>query len=411
MFESHNISRPKIMIVSTFYLPMPGAVWRRLSYFAEYLSSRDFQVFVLGAFSPTREMIRLPIRLTVKRSGTYQLFNFQLRVNMLGWHFLIPNILGSLSVLIVALIRRPNVLLVSLPAHDVLPIAYVAAKLSRSKLVIDVRDPLEYLLHASKGFSRRLYSLLIKLDYVLMRKANLVITVTPGLAKWLAKHGIRAHLVMNGADTRVFRPRFQHESPGKIFLSKNKLILVFNGYLGNYYDAIPLLQGIAKLPDELKRKTFMLVVGGFMNASYAKKFIRVTKELHLSSNIKVMRPIQDAPNLAEILSVAKAGVITLVASELFDLAIPAKFYEYLACGLPIIVVSRRGSDLWRLTTKWGVGFACEPHDLDCITKAIQKIFDEGTIGSIRANVLRVRPLIDRRRGAEKLYCLICELLK
>ncbi|MCC6004656.1 MAG: hypothetical protein LM590_09970, partial [Thermofilum sp.] len=56
-------------------------------------------------------------------------------------------------------------------------------------------------------------------------------------------------------------------------------------------------------------------------------------------------------------------------------------------------------------------FACEPHDLDCVARALEKIFDESIMESIRANVLRVRPLIDRRRAAEKLYSLLRELLE
>jgi glycosyltransferase involved in cell wall biosynthesis len=402
--------RHRIVIASTFHLPMPGAAWRRLGYFAEYFSLRGWNVFVIGALSPTRELLRFPMKLaTVKCPEKYALFNLQLRLHLLSLSSLIINILGSLPVLIVALVLRPSVLLVSIPGYDVLPMAYIAAKLSGSKLVIDVRDPPEELLHISKGFSRRLYSLLVTLDYVLMRRADLVVTVTPGLAELLARHGVRAHLVMNGADTQVFRPRSQHEAR-KPHLSEDKVTLVFNGYLGNYYDAIPLLQAISRLPDELKSKVVLLLVGGFTDASYARKFVRVAKELRLSGNIKVLQPIQDARTLAEILSAADVGVITRVSSELYDPAIPAKFYEYVACGLPVIALVRRGSELWRLIEEWGVGFACEPHDLDCITRALEKIFDESTMEGIISTILRIRPLIDRRRAAEKLHRLLYEII-
>ncbi|MCC6004530.1 MAG: hypothetical protein LM590_09335 [Thermofilum sp.] len=146
-----------IVIVSTFQLPIPGAAWRRLSYFAEHLSLKGWKVYVLGAFSPTRELLKFPIRLiTVKRSGKYALFNLQLRLDLPGWPSLIANILGSLPVLIVALVLRPDVLLVSIPWHDVLPMVYAAVKLSGSKLVIDVRDPLEHWLHVSRDLARAL---------------------------------------------------------------------------------------------------------------------------------------------------------------------------------------------------------------------------------------------------------------
>jgi hypothetical protein len=116
----------------------------------------------------------------VKRFGKYALFNFQLRLELLSWPSLIINILGSLPVLIVALVLRSDVLLISIPWYDVLPMAYAAAKLSGAKLVIDVRDPLEYWLHVSRGLSRRFYSLL-----VILARANsrLVVTDSGGVQR------------------------------------------------------------------------------------------------------------------------------------------------------------------------------------------------------------------------------------
>jgi glycosyltransferase involved in cell wall biosynthesis len=216
---------------------------------------------------------------------------------------------------------------------------------------------------------------------------------------------------MNGADVYTFRPYPRFEARRKLGLSDDAVIFVFNGYLGGYYDATSLLQAVARLPSELKKKVVFLLVGGFGDATYARKFVRVAKELRLSSNIKVLQPMRDARTLAEILSAADVGVITRVNSEVYDPAIPAKFYEYLACGLPVIALARRGSELWRQIEEWDVGFACEPHDLDCITRALEKIFDESSMESIRSNVLRVRPLIDRHRAAEKLYKLLRELLE
>jgi glycosyltransferase involved in cell wall biosynthesis len=342
---------------------------------------------------------------------TLVILNLQWRINYSNWFIEIFNILGTIPALFASLALRPKIVFVSLPHLEQLPIMYIAARLVNARLIVDVRDPLEYWLNWTKGFTRKFFALVIMINYSIMRRADLVVAVTPSLVSLLAKQGVRAQLVMNGADVRVFQQYPYHEARRKLGLSDDAVVLVFSGRLGGYYDATPLLQAVARLPSELKKKVVFLLVGGFGDATYARKFVRVAKELRLSGNIKVLQPILDARTLAEVLSAANAGVVTHVASELYDPAIPVKFYEYLACGLPVIALTRRGSELWRLITKWGVGFACEPHDLDCITRALEKIFDESIMESIRANVLRVRPLIDRRRAAEKLYSLLRELLE
>jgi glycosyltransferase involved in cell wall biosynthesis len=406
--KNHNY---RILIVCNMSLPRSGAPWRRIEYFANFFTTRGMLVDVVGALQPERNMKNVFRNAKGIMYDKFRVFNFQWQINILNLMIEIFNLLGTFPIFLISLILRPNVIVVSIPHIEPLPIAYITAKFLKIKLIVDVRDPLDYWPSWTKGFTRKLFSFINIINYSVMRKADLVLAVTPSLVSLLAKQGVRARLVMNGADVYTFRPHPRSEARRKLGLSDDAAILVFNGYLGGYYDATPLLQAIAKLPNELKNKMVYLLVGGFGDATYARKFVRVANELRLSGNIKVLRPIQDARKLAEVLSAADVGVITRVTSELYDPTIPAKFYEYVACGLPVIALIRRGSELWRLIEKWEVGFACEPHDLDCVTRALEKIFDESIMESIRANVLRVRPLIDRRQAAEKLFSLLRELLE
>jgi glycosyltransferase involved in cell wall biosynthesis len=405
-----KIKNNKIIIISGYDFPFIGAPWRRIEYFASFIS-KQMEVYVLGALSPSRNLSQVFRKAKGIVHDTFVILNLQWRINYSNWFIEIFNILGTIPALFASLVLRPKIVFVSLPHLEQLPTMYIAAKLMSARLIVDVRDPLEYWLNWTKGFTRKFFALIIMINFSIMRRADMVVAVSPSLVSLLAKQGVRARLVMNGADVRVFQPYPHHEARRKLGLSDDAVVLVFSGRLGGYYDATPLLQAVAKLPNVLKKKVVFLLVGGFGDVTYAKKFMQAAKELRLTNNIKVLQPIQDARTLAEILSAANVGTITHVTSELYDPAIPAKFYEYLACGLPVIALTRRGSELWRLIAKWKVGFACEQHDLDCITRTLEKIFDESIMESTRTNVLRVRPLIDRRRTAEKLYSLLCELLE
>jgi len=401
----------EIVMVCSYTFPLAGAPWRRIEYFLNFLSRYKIDVTVIGAIELDREISKMTKAMRGITYDKFRIFNLQWRIGIPVLINEIFNFIGTFPLLIILPLLKPKIVYISIPYIEPLPIAYLAARLIDAKVVIDVRDPLEYWPSWTKSFTRKFFDFLTLLDYILMRKSDLVLAVTPGLVRLLAQQGIVAHLVMNGADTQIFQPYPRYEVRRKLGLNNDTIVLVFSGRLGGYYDATPLLQAVARLPVGLKKKVVFLLVGGFGDATYAKKFVRVAKELRLSGNIKVLQPIQDARTLAEVLSAADVGVITRVTSELYDPAIPVKFYEYVACGLPVIALVRRGSELWRLIEKWGVGFACEPHDIDCITRALEKIFDKSVMESIRANVLRVRPLIDRRRAAEKLYSLLRELLE
>jgi len=400
----------KLVIVCNYTFPLAGAPWRRIEYFSNFFSRYKMDVTVIGAIELGRETTKMIKAIRGIKYDKFRVFNLQWRIGIFALIIEIFNFIGTFPLLIILPVLKPKIVYISIPYIETLPTAYLAARLIDAKIVVDVRDPLEYWPSWTKGFTRKFFGFLTLLDYILMRKSDLVLAVTPGLIRLLAQQGIVAHLVMNGADTQIFRPYPRSEVRRKLGLNDDDIVLVFSGRLGGYYDATPLLQAVAKLPGELKKKVVFLLVGGFGDAFYARKFVQVAKELHLSNNIKVLQPLQDARTLAEILSAANVGVITRVTSEVYDPAIPAKFYEYLACGLPVIALVRRGSELWRLIEEWGVGFACEPHDLDCITRALEKIFDESTMEGIISTILRIRPLIDRRRAAEKLHRLLYEII-
>jgi len=404
--------RTNITIVCSYNFPLAGAPWRRIEYFAEYLSSKKWNVRIIGALSPTCVFMKSRFgHGGVRRPSSFTVHNLQLRLDLLGWPAILTNILGSLPIVMIFLLLRPDVVFVSVPMYDALPMAYIGAKLSGAKFVVDVRDPPEYWAVMSKGATKKLFKLLAeKLGYALLRRAHMIITVTSGLARHLASQGIYAYIVRNGADLKVFQIYPRREAKKALGLGDKELILVFNGKLGNHYDAIPILKAIAKLPEELKEKIRVLFVGGFTDQAYTREFMLAAKRLNVLERVRILKAVQDAQMLAKVLSAGDVGLILLVKSELFDPAVPVKFYEYLACGLPTIALTRQSSELWRLIVEWKVGFACEPNDVDCLVKTLKKIFNEKVIESVRARILGIRPLIDRRRTAEKLHRLLTELL-
>ncbi len=403
--------KAKIVFFTSYLLPYPGAVWRRIGYFAEYFTREGFDVYVFGAITLERGIAKKISQInTVCKNHYFKLFNFQLRIPLSSWPFQIFNmIVGPLPNIVNMLLFKPKIVIISIPYIELLPLTFLGAKLIDAKIIIDVRDPMEYWVFWNKGLTRKLYMFISRLSYFLMRNAHATITVTPELARFLSRNGVYARVIRNGADIKLFKPYARGDARKHLRLAEDLLIIVMNGPLGWYYDAIPILKAIKLLPPNLKEKVLLLIVGGFSDPNYAREFAAFVVKNRLNENVKILGKIAETNKLAKILSAADIGLIPHSEDPLLDFAIPVKFYEYVACGIPVLALTRKGSALWNIVNSWGVGYALEPNDVCSIAHAILDISAKSHF--FREKVLQMRGVVDRRRGAEKLIALVRDLLE
>ncbi|MCR8501810.1 MAG: glycosyltransferase [Candidatus Korarchaeota archaeon] len=400
-----------IIFFTPYLLPISGAVWRRIGYFSEYLKQKGFDTYVIGAIALERDIAKIIYQIkNLTKDYYFKVFNFQLMIPFSFWPIQIFNaIIGPFPNIILMLLLKPKVVVISIPYIEFLPLTFLGARLTGAKIVIDVRDPIEYWVSWNKGLTKKLFILIAKLNYLLMRNAHVIITVTPELARFLSRNGVYAYVIRNGADIRAFKPYRKEDARRHLGLAENMFIMVMNGYLGGYYDAKPLLKAIELLPYDFKRRILLLVVGGFSDPNYAREFAVYVVKRRLNDNVKILGKVMDADKLAKILSAADIGLIPQSGDPLLDFAIPAKFYEYIACGIPVLALTRKGSALWNIVNGWGVGYALEPNDVCSIAHAILDISAKSHF--FREKILKMRDVVDRRREAEKLIALVRDLLE
>jgi len=263
-------------------------------------------------------------------------------------------------------------------------------------------------MYNKKRFLSFIVKIYKKINYAIYRKCDAVVAVTRSLVTMLVKQlGMYIYLVPNGADLEVFKPINREEVRKKLGFDQDSILIAFVGHLSSYgyYDILPVLAAIRKIRKKLGINV-KLVVAGLIYDEGVKRIIKSFKdELEYAG-------VLDTEKLVTLLSACDIGVIPRVGDPIYNYAVPVKFYEYVAMGLPSIVIANKGGELAKIVEENKLGFVCEPEDQACLENSILTLaINKDLLDKLRRNVLVFRRYIDRRIGAERLYRLIKELLQ
>jgi len=376
------------------------APYRRIGYFLKYFRSRGLKTSCIGFIHLTRHGIVKPFK------GCYSV---PLDISSRSLAILPLNFLLSFSLIPLILILRPRVIIISIPDSYLVLASYIGGSLVRSKIIIDIRDPQEEV--KSSMYKKSLSSFIVKvykrINYSIYKKAQVVVGVTRTLITIMASEIHRLiHIIPNGVDLSIFKPLDKEEARLKLGLSRESLLIGYIGGLSSYgyYDILPILTAIRKVRRELNIDIKLVAAGSIYDESIKRiveGFIDGFRYLG----------VLDTKGVITLLSACDLGVIPRVGDPIYDYAIPVKFYEYVATGLPIIVIARKHSELAEVVEKNKLGIVCEPQDHICLKSAITTFAtNKTTLDKYKKNVLAFRGHIDRRIGAERLYKLINKLI-
>jgi len=115
--------------------------------------------------------------------------------------------------------------------------------------------------------------------------------------------------------------------------------------------------------------------------------------------------------VVELLSASDIGIIPRVGDPIYDCAIPIKFYEYIAMGLPVIALIRRESELAKIILERKLGIVCNPNDYSCLKTALTSFTDKKRLREYKNNVLEFRKYIDRNIYGVLLINIIKQLTR
>jgi glycosyltransferase involved in cell wall biosynthesis len=388
----------KIFFVLGFPNPFPRAGWTRIGFFAEDWSRKGHTVEVLGTFSYKASHKR-----GKKKMNNIHIFNLIFNMQFVHPLIFILNAFISFAVSTLILIsRKPDVAIVSVPAGDVGVGALMACSLTRTKSIVDYRDEWEdYAISRSKSKTSKSFYLAIKKIVAGLYAKNLVVAVTPNLLNALKRRGLTSlKLVPNGADTKTFKP-FANKRKSSSFL------IFYSGGVSGYYRLDVAVKALKKLVDRGIRNA-KLVIAGYGEVG---KLLRLVCELGISENIEYKGVINDKLKLSMLIAEADAGLIPYDDNLLWKNALPAKFFEYCACGVPVIATVYEDSILAKLIKEHNLGIAVTPMDEEKLAEAIYKIYRDKSLreeSGKRARIL-IEEKFDRNKISEEFLNLVKEI--
>jgi glycosyltransferase involved in cell wall biosynthesis len=385
----------KALFFLGFANPFPGAGWTRIGFFAKHFKDRGYKVAVVGIFSPKslkmagfKSWKGIPIYNVIPTFWAENIFS--LAFNVLSSMILAP---------IIFLILKPKVVVISLPSGEPAVGAYLASKLIRAKIVFDVRDEWEdYIIgKASSKASREAYKLLKTLMTSLYDKAVLVIAVTHPIARSLMLRGVRrVRILPNGADVNVFMPYEKDVIRRRLGLKNDEFIIIYEGGVGGYYRLDVVVRAIAKLDDSTRSKIRLLIIG----SGDVPSVLKLAEDFELKDNVVYLGVKNDKVELAQIISACDVGIVPYDNNPLWKNHVPAKFYEYCACGIPVIATVYDDSLLASIIKEHEIGLTTPPMNDEKLSEAILWIYQNAQLRSVMGR--RARMLIEEKFDRNKI---------
>jgi len=400
--DQATTKRPDSSVRITFFLdnphPTPGAPWTRISSFAKAFVAKGYDVDIVGVFSPKSLKEK-----GVKRLSNINILNLVFKLSSNNPLLFLFNLVVSLIMsTILLIVRRPRIAIVSFPNGDSSLGFLIACAVLRIKVVIDYRDEWEDQLICASKLSKKFYVLIKKVSSMFYRRACLVAAVTKPFVKTLTKRGVmNIVFVPNGASCSSFKPL--NRKPGKEFFT-----IVYSGGVGDYYRLDVVIKSLKVLADRGLNKIRLWIVGrGAIDSvlKYARQFGVQDMVAYLGNKSNIQE-------LSKIIAEADAGIVPYDDNPLWMNTLPAKFFEYCACGLPIIATAYKDSILAKLIYENGIGLTTNPMDVNGLADAIEKMFGDK---EFRVNAgKKARTLIeqhfDRDRISDEFVNTVCKIL-
>lgn len=368
---SNSVKLPNNSVRISFFLdephPTPGAPWTRISSFAKACSVRKYTVDVIGVFYPTSFEKK-----GIKRLRNINIINMVFKVPLTDpLLFLFNHLISSITSTIFLVARRPRIAVVSFPGGDSSSGFLLACLALRIKVVVDYRDEWEnQFIYASNksALSRKFYMLIKKFANLYYRRACFVSVATKPFVLAMKESGVKnVFLVANGASCSSFKP--VDKKPDDGFFT-----IVYSGGVGEYYRIDVIVSALKKLADRGLHNIRLLIVGRGTNAGILNSLLTYAREIGLQDAVTYVGNKSDVKELSSIVAQANVGIVPYDDNPLWKNALPAKFFEYCACGLPVIATVFDDSILANTIHESNIGLTANPLDVKGLADVIEKLF-------------------------------------
>ncbi len=239
---------------------------------------------------------------------------------------------------VISRIIRDHDIDVVVGAHVLAGTAMVrAAKKSGVPVVFDLKDWFPD--SAAAYYKNRAVKWLLQEGVLAITRYNLdysdvITTVSPGLVEKLRGYGYETELITNGVNTDLFRPMEGAEMRSTLGIAPDAFVLGFAGAIERWYALDEVIQAF---PEVIERhgNAELLIVGGSLFTGYLDELRTLAGDLGIDRRVHFTGAV-DYRDLAGYIAPMDICLIPLSPPQWVDIALPNKYFEYSACGKPIL---------------------------------------------------------------------------
>ncbi|MFO0951491.1 MAG: glycosyltransferase family 4 protein [Isosphaeraceae bacterium] len=348
---------PRNVLMLTYHFPPSAASGSfRLLGFARHLPSHGWRTTVVAPPSLPWEPVdqgladRVPAGTTV-----YHVPYMKWRVTRLlaaGWGWLIP---AAKACARAVREQRPDAVLTSGPPHEIHLLGLWLKKRYGLPWAADFRDP--WFARGLKARGRDFASRRVDVqEAAVMRGADAVIANAPGACRLLQdaypQHRSKFLTLPNGYDREEFETLDGPPSP-----EGRPLRLVHTGAIYFQRDPRPVLDALKSLTESGRTDLAIDFYGPPPECGL--DLADAVRQRGLAERVVIAGQVPYARCLR---AMASADVLMLMDSPGRKVGVPAKLYEYIGAGRPVLALGERGGDLERVLMQGGVPFRIAPPD-------------------------------------------------
>ena len=298
----------------------------------------------------------------------------RVRIPFGGSHSILPRIIGFLWFIPVGLMAGllaspPDVVVsTSTPLTIGIP-GYLLSRLRRVPFVLELRDlwpdcVVAWSVVKSKVLIRAGYWL----EWFLYRKAQRLLAVTDGIREELVRKGIdpeKISVITNASDIELFTPQGPRADLAALAqVPSDAFVCIHSGSLG-FANCVDFVLEVA---ENLRREPaihFLILGAGPQKACLVAEAAR--RQLHAVHFLDAVPKVEVPAFLRSV----HLGIAAFRPSPLTYIFLPNKFFDYLACGLPVLV-NFEGEARAHLEGA-NAGLYVAPDDVPACARAIQEL--------------------------------------
>ena len=269
--------------------------------------------------------------------------------------------------------RRPGVVIGSTVHPFAAVSAYLAARLRGARFFLEIRDLWPQTLIDMGALRKESLSarLLWWLEGALVRRAELVITLLPGVSEYLEERRLPTDRILylpNGVWIEESAPEERHPAIDVIDRLRAEGRFVF-GYLGAHGRANGLHIVVAAAA-ELERTTDSAIQVVLIGDGPEKAGLSSAARIQHLRNVTFMDPVPKTV-VPAVIRHLDAGILHLTDVDVFRYGIsPNKLFDYMSNGRPVLFACRSGNDPVR---EAGAGMSVNPDDPSALAAAMRAL--------------------------------------